>query len=69
MGSPLPSCGSPLHPRTGAGSAAAPGMAPARAAGSPGTGLLCAQGEGRRFRQMSPVKIAAGIAKRGEDLL
>lgn len=38
-------------------------------AGSRGTGLLCAQREGRRFRQMPPIKIAASIAEQGEDLL
>lgn len=58
----------------GGGAAAAlqqmPGSPRQEPAGSMGTGLLCARREGRRFRQMLPgKKIAAGVAKQGEDLL
>lgn len=61
----------------GGGVATAPQRFPGSGSGSPrqepagsrGTGLLCAQREGRRFRQMPPIKIAAGIAEQGEDLL
>lgn len=66
---PQPSTSHPAQPAQAPGLAAAlalqrlPGSPRQEPAGSPGTGLLCAQREGRRFRQMPPVKIAAGIAK------
>lgn len=73
----IPPMAAPLS--AGAGNDEGGGTAPAlqRLLGSPrqepvgsmGTGLLCAQGEGRHFRQMPPEKIAVGIARQGEDLL
>lgn len=65
---PQPATSHPAQPARAPGLAAAlalqrlPGSPRQEPAGSPGTGLLCAQREGRRFRQMPPVKIAAGIA-------